>query len=343
MGDRLMLRRIKNPATHPSISENIPIPIGKPAPPLLVPQKGSILSKKFFLQGFDKRLCSPHIRDKHLYTAHNVGVNNVGSSEEPTRDGCKWYDIDLKDPDHPLISQSGTLFQESRTNDKEERYFWTPGIMTNGLHTLMICCSVSGDQDYANAAYAMRYANDPPGTLQKPQIFTDSQVIYSLGFPPFENLRWGEYSHVSVDPLDNLTFWDVAEFALAPTSWGLQVVRIQAPPPAAATSVTPAIVEENQTNVLLKIKGLGIAGSGYYDPGESFPKRLKVEIEDANIKSIKWISPTEIDLVISNFKAAVTRQKRSLSPIQMVKKRHPKIYCRSYAIAIKLKDCSHAL
>lgn len=302
MGDRLMLRRIKNPAGRPSISENIPIPIGKLASPLLVPQKGSLASKKFFLQGFDKRLSSPHIRNKHLYTAHNVGINNLGGSEDPTRDGCKWYDIDLNDPDHPLIAQSGTLFQPSHTNDKEERYFWTPGIMTNGLHTLMICCSVSGDQDYANAAYAMRYANDPPGTLQKPQLFTDSHVIYTLGFPPFENLRWGEYSHVSLDPFDQLTFWNIAEFALAPASWGLQVARIPAPPPAAVVSVTPSIIREGQTNVLVKIKGEGVAGSGFYDPGEGFPNRLKVEIEDANIQSIKWISPTEIDLVISNVK-----------------------------------------
>lgn len=300
-GSRLMMRRVKDPGGRPSISENIPIDIGNLASPLNVPQKGSVISKKFFLQGFDKRLSSPHIREGHLYLAHNIGVDNTGKSENAiaTRDGCKWYDIDLKDPTRPAIAQSGVLFQPSKNNDKEERYFWMPGIMTNGLNTLMICCSASGDKEYANAAYAMRFSNDPPGTLREPVIFTNSQTVYQLGFPPFDNLRWGEYSHSSVDPLDNMTFWNIAEYAFEQNSWGLQTAIVAAQPPAEIASIAPSVIKENQKNVSLQINGSRIGGSAFYDPGEGFPNRLKVEIEDVEVTSIKRVNAAQIDLIIN--------------------------------------------
>lgn len=306
MGDAFILKRIKDPGGKPSISEDIRIAIGNLAPPLMVPQKGSIDSKKFFLQGFDKRLCSPHIRDKQLYVAHNIGVDNKGKAENttPTRDGCKWYQINLKDAEKVSIEQTGVLYQPSRFNDKEERFFWMPGIMTNGLNTMMICCSASGDNEFANAAYALRFSNDPPGVMREPRLFTDSHVVYTLGFPPFDNLRWGEYSHASVDPLDNMTFWDIAEFSLSATSWGLQVIRVLAPPPAKVTKVIPEILEENQENIRLKIHGKRVDGSAFYDPGEGFPKRLKVEIEDVQVIAIHAVSATEIDLTVSTAKAS---------------------------------------
>jgi hypothetical protein len=305
-GDRLILKRIKDPSGKPSISENIPIAIGDLASPLRVPQKGSFNSKKFFLQGFDKRLCSPHIRNKQLYVAHNVGVDNQGKAEKstPTRDGCKWYQINMTDPVNPSIAQTGILYQPSKFNDLEERYFWMPGIMTNGLNTMMICCSTSGDNDFANAAYALRFSNDPPGTMREPRLFTNTHVVYTLGFPPFEDLRWGEYSHASVDPLDNMTFWDIAEFSLTSTSWGLQVIRILPPPPAKIIQVIPSVLQENQKDIQLKILGERLDGSAFYDPGEGFPNRLKVEIKDVQIQSIKWVSAIEIDLVVSTTQAS---------------------------------------
>lgn len=300
-GKRLMMRRVKNPENHPLISDNIPIDIPYSTWPLEVPQKGSFDSGMFFLQGFDKRLVSPHVRDKMLYSGCNVGVDNKGNSEtkEPTRDGCLWWEIDLHDVSQPKIAQTGVLYQSSSENDKEERYFWMPGIMTNGLHTLFIGCTTAGDREYADAAFAFRYSDDASGKLREPVIYTHSDVTYKLGFPPFKVLRWGEYSHVSVDPQDNLTFWSIAEFALSWNSWGLQTVRIPAPPPASVVGVTPSVINENQQNVRLVIDGKRVDGSAFYDPGVGYPNRLKVEIEDMAVLQQKWISATQIEVLVS--------------------------------------------
>lgn len=304
---RLMLCRIKDPGGKPAISENIPISVPHSKFPMPAPQKGSIGANQFFLQGFDKRLGNTHVRNELLYTAQSIGVDNKGSAEaeKPSRNGCLWYEISLKDSDHPTVVQSGLLYQPSRENDSQQRYFWMPGVMTNGLHSLVVSCCTAGDKVFANAAYAMRFSSDPPGTLRPPQIYTESNVVYNLGFPPFKNLRWGEYTTASVDPLDNMTIWSISEFALTSVSWGLQAVRISAQPPAHISKMVPSEIEENQKDVRATIIGERIEGSAFYDPDSSYPNHLKVEIEDVTVSAVKLVSPTQIDLEISTESASV--------------------------------------
>lgn len=304
---RLMLRRIKDPGVKPMISESISIKVPNSQFPLSAPQKGSLTSDKFFLQGFDKRLGNTHVRDKRLYTAHSIGVDNKGSMEAatPSRNGCLWYEISLKNPDQPTVNQQGVLFQPSRDNDLKERYFWMPGVMTNGLHTLVISCCTAGSEIYADAAYALRFSNDPQGSLRPPQIYTESNVVYNLGSPPFKELRWGEYTTASVDPSDNMTLWSISEFALAPLSWGLQAVRIAAPPPAQIVKVTPSEIEVDQQGIHVTILGERVDGSAFYDPDDTFPNHLKVDIEGVKVNGAEWISPTQIQIVISTESASV--------------------------------------
>lgn len=298
---RLMLRRIKDLESHPVISENIPITVSNSDFPLDVPQKGSIEAAKFFLQGFDKRLGNTHVRDQLLYTAHSVGVNNYGNpaAPDPTRDGCLWYQIDLNDADHPVVKQSGILFQPSSENDRKQRFFWMPGVMTNGLHSLIMVCCTSGDQVFADGAYALRYSNDPKGSMREPQIFTHSQMVYSLGFPPFQTLRWGEYTTASVDPTDNMTLWCISEFTVKSTSWGLQAIRIPAQPPAKISIVEPSTLKSGQKEILVTINGERVEGSAFYDPDKNFPNHLSVEIEDVKVTKVKSVSPAQIELIVS--------------------------------------------
>lgn len=301
LNGRMNLRRIKDPGTFPQISGNILITVPNSDWPLNVPQKGSIATHKFFLQGFDKRLGSTHIRDKMLYTAHNIGVDNLGmpAAAVPTRDGCMWYQMDVKDPEHPVIVQNGVLYQPSKNNDTEQRYFWTPGIMTNGLHTVMIACSTSGNAIFADAAYAYRYANDPPGTMREPVIYTKSNQVYTVGFAPYEWLRYGEYSHASVDPTDDMTLWSNAEFALALSSWGLQVIKVPAAPPPKIVSVSPSALDKSASAIPLKIKGESVDGHAFFEPGDGFPKHLSVEIEGVHVDKVNKVAPDEIELLVS--------------------------------------------
>jgi len=77
------------------------------------------------------------------------------------------------------------------------------------------------------------------------------------------------------------------------------VVRIPAPPPAEIVSLSQSTLNEHQTGVNLTITRERVNESAFYDPGENFLNRLKVTIDDVQVKSLKWTSPTRIDLVLS--------------------------------------------
>src|SRR5262249_18721683 len=75
----LMLRRVSNPATTPTISANISI--ATPAAtqfPLTVDHQGNTGGTNGKLDALDDRLFAAHIRNGRLWTAHNIGVNNAG-------------------------------------------------------------------------------------------------------------------------------------------------------------------------------------------------------------------------------------------------------------------------
>lgn len=300
----LMLRTVQNPGTTPTLSSNIPITVLSTAYPLLVPHLGNNNGTSGYLSSVDDRLSSTHVRNNLLYTSHNIGVDNngiSGSSTVLTRNGCRWYEIDITTPTSPVLSQAGTAFQPSTYNDFQERHFWMPSIMTNGLHKLVLGCSTAGFNAYADAALFGRSANTTLGQLNGPFFYTGSTTAYNPPGDPggAEGRRWGDYSHASVDPNDDMTMWIINEFCNATNSYGCQVLKAGANPPAAITGVCPNIICNDSDTITLFINGIIQNRGGFYDPGSTYPNRLSVTIGDVHIISINYVKPTQISVQIS--------------------------------------------
>ncbi len=67
--------------------------------------------------------------------------------------------------------------------------------------------SVSSDVIYPGIRVSGRRFNDDPGVL----TMLESEIVSGAGNQS-TNPRWGDYSMMSVDPLDNLTFWYTQEY-----------------------------------------------------------------------------------------------------------------------------------
>jgi hypothetical protein len=297
----LQLRRVLNPGGVPQISGNIPIRIPATANPLSVPHRGNNAGPAGNLDAIDTRLGNAHVRDGLLYTVHNVGVNNRGISLSPiTRDGCRWYEI-LLSTTPPFLRQTGTLYQPSATNDLNQRYYWMPSIMTNGVHTIVVGSSVAGANEFANAAYAMHFASDVPGTLRTPVLYTNSQTAYNLnsGSPR----RWGDYSNTSIDPSDNMTIWTMQEFCNATNSWGVRAINILAPPPppVLATNITQIQNGLDAINITLFADTLS---EGAFYAGDDLSNKLTISFTgNVEVISTDYVSEKEIQLTISTLEA----------------------------------------
>lgn len=315
---RLMLRQVKTPGTTPQISGNIPITVLSTANPLNVPHLGNNNGTNGYLDGLDDRLGNAHIRGQFLYTSHNLGVNDQGvssSSVNITRNGCRWYQISLKDPNNPTLVQAATLFQSGAPSSTQERFFWIPSVMTNGLHDLVLGCSTAGAKVHIDAAFAQHFATDAKGTIRAPFLYTQSTTAYNPAFDPGGpgGRRWGDYSHVSLDPNDNMTLWTIQEFCNAQNSYGVQVLRILAPPPPELASVTPATISPNQKSVTITIKGANQPPRAFYDPGAGFVKRLKVTISGVKVLSKKVIDRRTLRVVVST--VGSTKGKKTITVI----------------------------
>lgn len=296
---QLDLIRIFNPGGVPSRSAFIPISIPLTANPLFVPHLGNNAGPMGELNALDQRLSNCHVRDSQLYTSNNIGVDNTGvSSGTITRDACRWYQIDITNPGTPVVIQVGTLFQPSVTNDLNQRFFFTPAIMTNGLHNIIMGCSTAGAPYYADAAFTQHFEGDPLGFTRPPTIYTRSTTPYNLGPGGPRGRRWGDNSSASLDPSDNLTLWIMQEWCSDTDTWGCQVGRILAGLPASAVTVTPNQVPIN-TSTTITITGVRPPGGGFYEPGVGFPKHLTVLINDVIVNSVTVVSATQLDVSIT--------------------------------------------
>ena len=286
----LGMRIISNPgSTTPSISGVVIIPITGVANPLGVPSSGAAN----VVDSIDTRLSMSYIRNNQLWTSHNIGLNNTGTSTGTiSRTGIRWYQFNITNPNAPTLTQSGTLFDSVESNPT---FYWVPSLMTSGQGHMAMGFSVAGATQFINAGTVGRLATNPLGTLGTPILYTNSSTAYNLQSGGTQ--RWGDYSMTSLDPQDNMSMWTIQEFCNATNSYGCQVVRLLAPPPAAVSSATPPIISRGQTSVIVQINGSSINGSGFYDPGAGFDKRLTALVSGGIIvNSVTYNSPTSVIL-----------------------------------------------
>jgi len=291
----LYLRKISDPAGTPSISANIQITVPTTSLPINVPNLGGSVN----LDGLDDRLFMAVLRNGRIWTVHNIQVNASGvASNSGGRNGSRWYEIGNLDTT-PTLIQSGTWFDSSTSNPKS---FWIPAIAVTGQGHVALAGSSAGSNDRINAATVGRLATDPLGTLQSTSIMTNVTTSYNPPGDTGNPRRWGDYSFASVDPDDDMTIWTIQQIANPSinNSYQLRVFKLLAPPPATPASASPSVIPAGQSSINVTINGTSVNGSGFFDPGPGFTKRLQASISGGvTINSVTYVNPTQVILNIS--------------------------------------------
>ncbi|MFN0084250.1 MAG: proprotein convertase P-domain-containing protein [Blastocatellia bacterium] len=306
---RLVLRRVGNPGQTPVLSPNIYINTLATSNPITVRHRANSNGANGRLDALDDRLFAAHLRGGSIWTAHNISVDNAGAVEGArTRNASRWYEITGPGTSTPAIAQAGTLFETSAENSFDNLNYWIPSLMVSGQGHALMGFSVAGTNQFVDAGIAMRYAGDPRGTMRDPVRITSSPGPYN---PPSNSgnssgrRRWGDYSYTSLDPCDDMTMWTIQQFCDAINSYGLQVVRIPAPPPAAPVGANPPAVAAGQASVDVTITGLSADRSGFYDPGVGFGCRLQAAVSGGvTVNSAGYVNPTTVVLNLSTVNAA---------------------------------------
>jgi hypothetical protein len=311
---KLMMRRVSTPGGVPTISSNISITVNSTSFPATVPHLGNTGGTNGKLDGLDDRLFAAMARGGHLWTAHNIGVAETGvatSNASLLRNAVRWYDITTL-TGTPIITQSGTIFDPLVTASNP-RWHSIPSVMISGQGHAAFSMTTAGINDRSNSATAGRLSGDVLGTTQAAILTTGSATAYN---PPGDpggsgGRRWGDYSYVSLDPVDDMTMWMINQYCVGTNTYGCNVTKLLAPPPATASGCSPSSTVAGQTSVNIIVTGTSVSGSGFYDPGANLAapalpfSHISVTVSGGvTVNSVTYTDPTHITLNISTVGAS---------------------------------------
>jgi len=144
------------------------------------------------------------------FGTHETLVLNHTVDSGADHAGIRWYEV--RDPGGtPFIQQQGTY-----APDADHR--WMGSIAMDGAGNLALGFSVSSETQSPSIRYAGRLAGDPPGTLP----LDEGVLAVGSGSQTDASGRWGDYSSLSVDPVDQCTFWYTQEYYATTSTIGWQ-------------------------------------------------------------------------------------------------------------------------
>ncbi len=132
--------------------------------------------------------------------------------------GVRWYE--LRNPGTaPVVYQQGTYAPDSK-------YRWMGSIAMDKAGDIAVGYSVSSSASYPSIAYSGRIAADPLGQLE-----AENSIVTGTGSQQSGLSRWGDYSAMSIDPVDDCTFWYTAEYLQASGifNWNTRIASFSFP------------------------------------------------------------------------------------------------------------------
>jgi len=192
-----------------------------------IPQPGTIVQLEDLS---DKLMYRLQYRNFGAYqsmvTNHTVDVSGTGHA------GIRWYEF-RKSGGAWSIYQQGSYAPDAA-------HRWMGSIAQNSLGDIALGFSLSdGTSIYPSISYTGRYSGDPLGQMTVPE----GSIIAGTGFQNGSASRWGDYSMMSVDPVDDQTFWYTNEYiqTSGTANWRTRIASITLGPTLSVTG-TPVNV-----------------------------------------------------------------------------------------------------
>ncbi len=167
-----------------------------------VPQLGSTTN----LDGIGDRLmfraATRFFPDDHEATVGNFSVLSGGVS------GIRWFEL------RDATAGPVTVFQES-TYQPDTDWRWMGSAAMDNQANLALGFSASSATIFPQIRYAGRLATDPLNTLAQ----GEAHLFDGTGSQSDTSSRWGDYSDLTIDPVDDCTFWYTTEYYATTSSF----------------------------------------------------------------------------------------------------------------------------
>ncbi|PWB67571.1 MAG: hypothetical protein C3F15_17750 [Holophagae bacterium] len=152
------------------------------------------------------------------FGTHEAMVTNQSVEAAANMAGIRWWEI--RSPNSsPVIYQEGTY--APGVSDGIHR--WMGSIAQDSAGNMALGYSASASSvTYPSSWYTGRLAGDPPGTMPQGE-----GSFINGGGSQLENSynRWGDYTSMNVDPVDDCTFWYINQYypTTSTSNWRLRI------------------------------------------------------------------------------------------------------------------------
>jgi len=192
------------------------------------PQSGSV--QKIMCN--DARMQNCVYRNGSLWCTHTVFLP-AGSG---THCAVQWW----------KLSTSGSTLQRGRIEDLSGTIFYAfPSLAINKYEDVLIGHSRFSASQFASGNYSYRAVADPPNTFETDTVLKTGEASYYKTFSGTRN-RWGDYTATVVDPVNDVDFWTIQEYAATPSGgtdrWGTWWGKVVPPvDPCSPDTVKPTV------------------------------------------------------------------------------------------------------
>jgi hypothetical protein len=150
-----------------------------------------------------------------LLVNHSVFVSGNRKGQV---DGVRWYEV--RSPNGtPTVFQQGTFSPNATSR-------WMGSIAMDKVGNIAVGYSASSKTVFPSIFFTGRVPTDPLGTLQ-----SENNIQNGAGSQLSNLSRWGDYSSISVDPVDDCTFWYTNEYLMnnGTFNWSTRIASFKFP------------------------------------------------------------------------------------------------------------------
>jgi len=182
-----------------------------------IPQPGTNNQLDSLADRLMYRLAYRHFADGHEALVVNHSVMVSGSKRSQV-DGLRWYEVRTPNGT-PTVYQQGTFSPDSTNR-------WMGSIAMDKVGNIAVGYSASSSSLYPSIRYTGRAPSDPLGTLE-----AENSILVGTGSQTGTLHRWGDYSAMTVDPVDDCTFWYTIEYEKVSGSfnWSTRIASFKLP------------------------------------------------------------------------------------------------------------------
>ncbi|MEA2620215.1 MAG: hypothetical protein QOC97_988 [Chloroflexota bacterium] len=178
-----------------------------------VPQPGTSQKLDSLGDRLMYRLAYRRFADGHESLVVNHSVSVGGNFFNSGVSSVRWYELQNA-PNSTIGSATPVVHQQGTLDTSDGIHRWMGSAAMDMAGDMALGYSASNASVYPSIRYTGRTPSDPLNTME-----TESVVKAGTG-SQLQNLsRWGDYSSMTVDPVDDCTFWYTTEYLKTNGTW----------------------------------------------------------------------------------------------------------------------------